>query len=421
MVRRRRQPLSPSPSMRATDNGAGPAPVQSRMSSVRFRVCRALVLTMAAGLAAPSGSSWLSGSSWMAEAAAQPPVATPAPKPAQPAPAQPGGPPAAAPAPAPSAPAASRPAPRRRSLKPGTALSVDRVVAVVNDSVILYSEMMRRVAPMTPELDQLPDPAERKRRKDKLRTQVLDEMVNEELIIQAAGVSKVDVSAKEVQSALEEIKKQNNLDDNQLAEALRLQGYTMSSYRQDVRRQILRMRAVNTMVRPRVTVTDDDVRGRYDSMNRRSAAVKRIKLRHILIGLPDRPTEAQVAEAKRRAADIIAKVRSGTDFARLAADQSADESTRYSGGELGWIERGSIDTEWEVIVFAMSKNEVRGPITGPKGLHVFQVTDLERSQHKPFAEMKEQLRNEIYRKEMDRQTRLWLDELHEKAHIQVKL
>lgn len=281
--------------------------------------------------------------------------------------------------------------------------------------------MMRRVAPMIPEVDQLSDPAERKRRKDKLKSQVLDEMVNEELIIQAAGVSKVDVSAKEVQSALEEIKKQNNLDDNQLAEALRLQGYTMASYRQDVRRQILRMRAVNTMVRPRVTVTDDDVRGRYDSMNRRSAAVKRIKLRHILIGLPDRPTEAQLAEAKRRAADIIAKVRSGTDFARLAADESADESTRYSGGELGWIERGSIDTEWEVIVFAMAKDEVRGPITGPKGLHVFQVTDLERTQHKPFAEMKEQLRNEIYRKEMDRQTRLWLDELHEKAHIQVKL
>jgi parvulin-like peptidyl-prolyl isomerase len=389
------------------------------MSSVPRRACRALVLaglTITAGLAAPSGTSWI------AEAAAQPPAA-PAPTPARPAtppPAQPGGPPTAAPAP--STPAASKPAaPRRRSLKPGTALSVERVVAVVNDSVILYSEMMRRVAPMILDLDKVPDPAERKRRKDKLRTQVLDEMVNEELIIQAAGTSKVEVSAKEVQSALEEIKKQNNLDDNQLAEALRLQGYNMASYRQDVRRQILRMRAVNTMVRPRVTVTDDDVRGRYDSMNRRSAAVKRIKLRHILIGLPDRPTEAQVAEAKRRAADIIAKVRSGTDFARMAADQSADESTRYSGGELGWIERGSIDTEWEVIVFAMSKNEVRGPITGPKGLHVFQVTDLERSQHKPFAEMKEQLRNEIYRKEMDRQTRLWLDELHEKAHIQVKL
>jgi parvulin-like peptidyl-prolyl isomerase len=69
----------------------------------------------------------------------------------------------------------------------------------------------------------------------------------------------------------------------------------------------------------------------------------------------------------------------------------------------------------------MNKGEVRGPITGPRGLHVFQVTEVERNQQKPFAQMKEQLRNEIFRKEMERQTKLWLDELREKAHIQVKL
>jgi parvulin-like peptidyl-prolyl isomerase len=180
------------------------------------------------------------------------------------------------------------------------------------------------------------------------------------------------------------------------------------------------MRATNMLVRPRVTVTDDDVRTRYDAMTRRSAGVKRIKLRHILLKVPDKPTEAQLAEAKRKAAEIIEKVRSGGDFARLAADLSDDEATKYSGGEIGWIERGSIDTEWEVIVFAMNKGEVRGPITGPSGLHVFQVTDVERNQQKQFAEMKEQLRNELWRKEMERQTKLWLDELRDKAHIERK-
>ena len=152
-----------------------------------------------------------------------------------------------------------------------------------------------------------------------------------------------------------------------------------------------------------------------------SAAVKRIKLRHILVALPDKPTETQIAEAKRKATELMEKVRAGADFARLAADTSDDEQTKFSGGELGWTERGSIDTEWEVIVFAMNKGEVRGPITGPRGLHVFQVTEVERNQQKPFAQMKEQLRNEIFRKEMERQTKLWLDELREKAHIQMKL
>ena len=86
---------------------------------------------------------------------------------------------------------------------------------------------------------------------------------------------------------------------------------------------------------------------------------------------------------------------------RPTADHSSDDQTKYSGGELGWIERGSIDTEWEVIVFAMNKGEVRGPITGPRGLHVFQVTEVERNQQKPFAQMKEQLRNEIVQLEQE--------------------
>lgn len=327
--------------------------------------------------------------------------------------------------PATAPPAQATPQPRdhrtNKSKASGKSFIVDRVVAVVNDSVILHSELMRRVAPLTADLEQVSDPRERNRRQAKLKSQVLDEMINEELIVQAAEESKLEVGAKEVQSALEEIKKQNNLDDNQLAEALRMQGYSMSGYRQDVRRQILRMRATNMLVRPRVTVTDDDVRARYDSLNRRSTAVKRIKLRHILISLPEKPNEAQIAQAKATAADVIEKVRAGTDFARLAAEVSDDESTKYTGGDLGWIERGSIDTEWEVIVFGMNKDEVRGPITGPSGLHVFQVTDVERNTRKPFAEMKEQLRNEIFRREMERQTRLWLTELQDKAHIQIKL
>ncbi|HUS66081.1 MAG TPA: peptidylprolyl isomerase [Kofleriaceae bacterium] len=342
------------------------------------------------------------------------PLPPPEPPPAEP-PAEP--PPATTPTPAPA------PAPKAalKKAKPGKRLTVDRVVAVINDSVIMHSELMRRVAPLSAELDQVSDSKERTRRQTKIKAQVLEEMVNEELIVQAADESKIDVNAKEVQSALEEIKKQNNLDDNQLAEALRLQGYTTASYRGDVRRQILRMRATNMLVRPRVTVTDDDVRARYDATSRRSAGVKRVKLRHILVPLQDKPTEAQVADAKRIAGEVIEKARGGTDFARLAAEYSADEKTKYNGGELGWIERGSIDTEWEVIVFAMNKGEVRGPITGPSGLHVFQVTEVERNQQKPFAQVKEQLRNEIFRKEMERQTGLWLDELREKAHIQLKL
>jgi peptidyl-prolyl cis-trans isomerase SurA len=298
---------------------------------------------------------------------------------------------------------------------------VDRVVAVVNDAIILESELAGRIAPVTMDLRSIADERERARRLGKLTTQMLDEMIAEELIVQAARESKITVDSKEVAAAVDEIKKQNNLDDAGLEQALAMQGMSVSSYRKDVERQIMRMRAVNMMVRPKVTITDEDVRARYDEMTRRSASVSKIHLKHIVIGMPANPSEKQVAEAKARAAAIIEQARSGASFDELAQAHSDDQATAAGGGDLGWIERGSLPTEWEVVVFSMDKGEVRGPISGPTGFHIFLVEDQKKSDIEPFETQKEKLRNELYGREMEKQTMVWLEELRKKAYISRKL
>ena len=298
---------------------------------------------------------------------------------------------------------------------------VDRVVAVINDEVILHSELMRRVVPLSADLANIKDPREQTRRQAKLKDQVLEDMVNEELIAQAATDSKLDVSSKEVEAALDDIKKQNKLDETQFAEALRLQGYSTSGYRRDVRRQLLRFRAVNTIVRPRVTISDEEIKAKYGELKGRTAAVKRVKLSHVLIALPENPTSQQIAEAKGRATSVLERARKDEDFATLAQRYSDDEATKAAGGDLGWIKRNSIPTEWEVIVFAMSKGETRGPINGPRGLHVFKVVDVEKNADKAFDEVKDQIRGQLLRQGMDRETRQWIEELRKKAHVQKKL
>jgi parvulin-like peptidyl-prolyl isomerase len=291
---------------------------------------------------------------------------------------------------------------------------------VVNGSVILESELEARLVPLVAGLDSIDDARERERRQGKLRTQMLDDMISEELVVQAARDAKLEVEPKEVTAALDEIKQQNNLDDAQLAAALAQQGYTVQTYRKEVERQLLHLRAVNMLVRPRVTVTDEDVRARYDAMSRRSASVSKVHLKHVLIALPENPSNAQLEAAKARAAEVIEKVKGGASFDDVARQYSDDTATQESGGDLGWIERGSIATEWEVIVFAMEQGEVRGPISGPRGLHVFYVQELAKTDLAPFDEVKEQLRNELYRQEMDQETAKWIAELREKAFIDRK-
>jgi len=303
----------------------------------------------------------------------------------------------------------------------GKKIELERVVAVVNDAIILQSELEARLQPVMQEAQQIPDENERKRRIAKLTGQVLDDMVNEELIVQAAEASKIEVDSSEVQAALDEIKQQNSLDDAGLQQALVQQGYSLQNYKADLRRQLLRFRAINTIVAPKVNITEEDIHARYDQMQRRSEQVSAVRISDILIKLPDHPTEQQVADAKTKATKALDRVKGGEDFAVVAKEVSDDDSTKSTGGELGWFERGSVNPDWEGIVFAMDKGEVRGPVNGPQGLYVLKVTDVKQNVLKPYPEMKEQLSRELRRRELDKQTQTWVDELRKKAYIDIKL
>jgi peptidyl-prolyl cis-trans isomerase SurA len=328
---------------------------------------------------------------------------------------------------APADPADKPEPPREKEARPtspnsGRKLRVDAVVAVINDAIILNSELEVRRLPVLAEAQQITDPKERERRIAKLTSQVLDEMINEELMVQAAEAAKIEVESAEVQAALDEVKQQNNLDDAGLSAALAAQGYTQSNYKQELRRQLLRFRAINQLVAPKVQVTEEDVRARYDAMARRTEQVQAVKLSHMLFKLPEHATEQQLATAKERASKALTRVKGGEEFAKVAAVESDDDTTKTTGGELGWFQRGSMaNPEWEPVVFAMDKGEVRGPVTGPQGFHVFQVTEVKRSDLKPFADMKEQLSRDLRRREMDKQTQTWVEELRKKAYIDLKL
>ncbi len=303
----------------------------------------------------------------------------------------------------------------------GKSYLLERVVAVVNDSVILASELDVRILPMLPDLEGIEDAGERMRRLEKLRLQTLEDMINEDLIVQAAAEARIEVEPKEVDAALQEIKQQNKLSDKDFEEAVAAQGFTMPAYKADLRRQLTRYKAVNQLVRERVSVTDQDVRARYDSLVRRSESVHAVRLAHILVEVPDKASDSVLAAAKDRAATAVQRVRAGEAFATVATELSDDTATRAGGGELGWIERGAISPEWEAVIFAMEQGEVRGPVSGPQGLHVFYVQEVKRTDIKPFDELKDQIKSELIRRGMEKQTALWIEELRRKAYVDNKL
>jgi len=312
---------------------------------------------------------------------------------------------------------ASAETPKPASPNTGKKVIVDRVAAIVNDSVILISELDLRMLPLRNEAMQIKDQGERERRLVKLALQVLDEMVNDELMVQAASEAKITVDQAEMQQSIDYIKQQNGLDDKQLAEAMKAQGMTLATLRNDVVRQ----RAINQLVGPKVQITAEDVRARYDQLQRRSEAVSAVSLSQIVFALPEHPTVQQLKEAKANAQKSLDRVKAGEDFTKVANEVTEDPTTKATGGQLGWIQRGTLAENFDQVVFSMEKGDIRGPVKGAKGLYVLQVTDVKRSELKPFDAMKDELTAELRRKALAKHTQAWIEELRKKAYIDIKL
>ncbi len=131
------------------------------------------------------------------------------------------------------------------------------------------------------------------------------------------------MTPEEVDRAVQQVKEQNKLDDATFRQALEQQGFTVEAYRKTLKKQILQLKVVNTAVRSRVTVSDDEVKTYYRQNERLAEGDRQAHLRQILVAVPDRSSDADVETKKRVAAKVVELARGGTNFAELAKQYSA--------------------------------------------------------------------------------------------------
>jgi peptidyl-prolyl cis-trans isomerase SurA len=147
--------------------------------------------------------------------------------------------------------------------------SVDSVIAVVNQDVVLQSEFDRRSTQLETVLAQVKDPAERTKRRMELRKQILRSLIDERIFVQAAVAMGITVVGPEIDRAIAEVKGQNKLDDAGLAKALAENGISMAQYREEIQRQILQAKLANLVIRPRIRISDEDLRAAYAEAKKR--------------------------------------------------------------------------------------------------------------------------------------------------------
>ena len=295
---------------------------------------------------------------------------------------------------------------------------VEKIAAVVGENVVLASEVEEKAGPLMSDISKVTDPDKRSARASSLRREVLERLIDDELILQQAAELKLTVTSDQVDSSIAEIKKQNNIDDDQLREALRAQGMSMANYRADLKRQLLRFRVLNIAVGSRVNVSDEEVKAYYERHMKGSANTQ-VRASHIFVAIPDGADRAIVAEKQAQANKILERAKT-EDFAKLAREVSDDAATRAEGGDLGFFGKDMLPKPIEELVFAMKPGEVRGPVRADRGFHVIKLVDRKIKDAKPLDDVKDDIRMQLRQKDMERQTKIYLTELRKKTLVDIR-
>ncbi|HET6334794.1 MAG TPA: SurA N-terminal domain-containing protein [Polyangiales bacterium] len=302
--------------------------------------------------------------------------------------------------------AAERPAVARAEV-------IERVVAVVNDDAIFLSELRRRAAPFLEQVLSGANESERQQRIDKLYDQFLRELVDEQLIEQAARKMSIAVSSSEVDQAIENVRSQNNLTAEKFWEAVKGQGFTEKQYRADVRKQLLRLKVTNQRVRTRVNVNDATVKEEYEDRVRKARRRQRFHAAHVFMALPPTASATEVSEAMKKANSLRAA---------LTADNFDTMMATHGGGDLGWLDQGDLPEALENALLGLEPGQIGTPVRGPSGIHIFQLRERQSggAQFPPLEEAKETIYRELLDRAMARQQELFLAELRRGAVIEVR-
>jgi peptidyl-prolyl cis-trans isomerase SurA len=144
-------------------------------------------------------------------------------------------------------------------------IEVDRIAIVVDHDIILASEVELEVS-RHPDVTLAADDAARAAKRVEVRPAVIDQLIEKRLYIQKADAARITVDDSDIDAAIDEIKKQNALDDAGLDAALAAQSWTMAEYKLELHYQLLRLRTINQLIRPKVMVRDAEVRAEYDRL-----------------------------------------------------------------------------------------------------------------------------------------------------------
>lgn len=296
---------------------------------------------------------------------------------------------------------------------------VDRIVAVVNDEIVTLSDLERAFEPYKGKFEATYQGNDPKKALHEAKNEILNHIVDNMLMEQEAKRTGISVSHAEVEEAIADMLKSRKLSQEDLVEVLARENLTMDAYKKDIREQLIRMKLVGRDIKAKVVATDEEIGAYYLNHREDYDGKESVRIRQIFLPVAENATAEEKARTRAEAESIHARLLAGEPFEALCMKFSKGPGAE-EGGDIGYIEKGTILPEIESVAFALPLHRISDVIESPAGVHIIQVTDRRGAGVKSIEAVREEIKAKIDREKMEKKFGEWLKKLREKSNVEIR-
>lgn len=298
---------------------------------------------------------------------------------------------------------------------------IDRIVAVVNDEVVTQSELDRQLAPIYQSYKEQYQGSEFFSQMNKARTQILNQMIEDKLVLQDAKKKKIEVSDGEVDGKLAEVRSRFRSEED-FKRFMDSQGMTLNKLKERYRDTIMIQKVQYVAVRMQVVVSPTEARKYYDEHQAEFKSPEALEVRSLTIrkkpGEP--PQNAKNSPGKEKAEGLRRRIVQGQAKFEEIADQFSEDTHAKEGGDMGKIHRGELAPQFEDAVFKLDEGQVTPVLESEIGFHIFKLDKKEPEKVIPYEEAKRGTEGRIYQEKAKKKFNEWIERLKQDAYIAVK-
>ena len=302
--------------------------------------------------------------------------------------------------------------------KPADTGKMPAVVARINGVTVTKDELLKEAEQMRARFAQMSGGQQVPPMSDEFYDKVLEGIVARTLLLQEAEKQGVTVSDEEVKGQIAALRGRFP-DQAAFEKALSEQGMTEAGLMKDLRREAVVQKYVETRIFNQVQVSDQQARAFYDQNKDKMQQPERAHLRHILVKVDAGAAEADKQKARAKADDLLARIKKGEDFAKLASENSDDPGSKSQGGDLSWVTRGQTVPPFEKAAFALTRPNELSPVTESQfGYHIIQLVERQAPTAVPFEQAKDRINQMLKQQEAGKALQARVDQLKSQGKVE---